>query len=493
MKNKTYFFSLVFFCLPFFLYSQHSQEQIIKDGINQLNGLTATSKNEEKRIVSLSNELYHLSKNAGHKKGMLISLCHLAQIYSNNGEINECLKVVGEGLSLAEELKSYFEYAGLLNTKGKALSVAENYSDSRISFSKALRISDLITDKDQKYMSKAEIYVYLISYAESEYNRIGKVEYKDSMLYFAKKSYDQSLKVSERKYSKKKLTVGQSAKILGQVYVVYHHNYKEGERYFNMAEKLVSNESDKRYLADLYNARGFMNFQEGNDEKALEYYQKALELSRDFNYSSLAAGVYDNLVKYYRKTKDVKKELYFLNKSMTLKDSLSKIHKKALITQSRHDINLTSRKQQSGYSIWSILVTIVPIILIGSLLYYFLNKNKTKKLSQSNDLDYDLQKNNIDEDKIASLLEMAKNNDKQFLIIFQEVFADLYKELLKFPELTSADLEMCVYLKLNIQTKEIATYKKTSIGAVDNRKYRIRKKLNLVPETDLYKWINTII
>lgn len=51
---------------------------------------------------------------------------------------------------------------------------------------------------------------------------------------------------------------------------------------------------------------------------------------------------------------------------------------------------------------------------------------------------------------------------------------------------------MCAYLKLNMQTKEIATYRKISIGAVDNRKYRIRKKLNLLPETDLYKWINSI-
>lgn len=87
---------------------------------------------------------------------------------------------------------------------------------------------------------------------------------------------------------------------------------------------------------------------------------------------------------------------------------------------------------------------------------------------------------------------MAKNNEKQFLIVFQEVYSDLYKELLKYSQLTSADLEMCAYLKLNIQTKEIAMYKKVSIGAVDNRKYRIRKKMNLLPESDLYKWINTI-
>lgn len=43
--------------LPFLLYSQYSQEQIIKDVINHLNTLSASSKNEEKKIIPLSNVL----------------------------------------------------------------------------------------------------------------------------------------------------------------------------------------------------------------------------------------------------------------------------------------------------------------------------------------------------------------------------------------------------------------------------------------------------
>jgi DNA-binding CsgD family transcriptional regulator len=76
--------------------------------------------------------------------------------------------------------------------------------------------------------------------------------------------------------------------------------------------------------------------------------------------------------------------------------------------------------------------------------------------------------------------ESAKTNDKNFLITFQQTFPELYQKLLKLnTELTPNDIELCAFLKLNIQTKEIALYKKSSIGSVDNRKYRLRKKLNL--------------
>jgi len=134
------------------------------------------------------------------------------------------------------------------------------------------------------------------------------------------------------------------------------------------------------------------------------------------------------------------------------------------------------------------------VFFTTEVLFIIENKSALESyITCKNDLDHLISKEkNKKEEKTEILLKIAKENNNQFFLAFQEEFSDLYQELLKFPELTSADLEMCAYLKLNLQTKEIATYKKISIGAVDNRKYRIRKKLNLLPETDLYKWINTI-
>ncbi|MDV3779096.1 hypothetical protein CMU09_17815 [Elizabethkingia anophelis] len=67
------------------------------------------------------------------------------------------------------------------------------------------------------------------------------------------------------------------------------------------------------------------------------------------------------------------------------------------------------------------------IFLAASVFYYFYRKNKIKGEPKTNHLDTYPEKNKIDEDKIRTLLELAKSNDKQFLITFQEIFSDLYQ------------------------------------------------------------------
>ncbi len=144
----------------------------------------------------------------------------------------------------------------------------------------------------------------------------------------------------------------------------------------------------------------------------------------------------------------------------------------------------------------------VIIIFTGFLMYYVKKRKKTPPVlfreksengSANKNMDETLQKNLPDQSQISTLFESAKTNDKNFLITFQQTFPELYQKLLKLnTELTPNDIELCAFLKLNIQTKEIALYKKSSIGSVDNRKYRLRKKLNLTSETNLYIWINEL-
>ncbi|QGN21960.1 tetratricopeptide repeat protein [Elizabethkingia anophelis] len=486
---KTYL--LIYLFVPIFFYSQNSQEYIIKEKINQLIDLEPTDKYEENKIISLSNDLYYISKKAGSKEGVITALENKANIYLTRGDVDECLKIVSEGILLAEELQNHYYMSKFFSIKAEALLDAGDYAGSRINFSKALKTTHFVKDKDLRYILRMEIYEGLIGSVEYQYDQTRKIIYKDSIVYFAKKGYEESLKISEKRFPKKKYAVGQAARLLGEVFVE-SSNYKQGEKYLNIAEKLLSDNNDKRLVAALYSAKGTLEFKIGNKEKALEYYQKALKLSLNFHYNDLTIEIYKNYIKYYKEVGDVKQELYFLEKSNVLSDSLSKIQKEALITQGREEISLANRKQFKNLSSYKIFMILGIIFLAASVFYYFYRKNKIKGEPKTNYLDTYPEKNKIDEDKIRTLLELAKSNDKQFLITFQEIFSDLYQELLKFDQLTSADLEMCAYLKLNMQTKEIATYKKISIGAVDNRKYRIRKKLNLLPETDLYKWINSI-
>ncbi|WP_035673057.1 histidine kinase [Flavobacterium sp. 83] len=62
----------------------------------------------------------------------------------------------------------------------------------------------------------------------------------------------------------------------------------------------------------------------------------------------------------------------------------------------------------------------------------------------------------------------------------------------KFPNLTSKDVKLCVYLKMNLSSKEIAPMMNISFRGVELHRYRLRKKLNLVQDENLSKFLLTI-
>jgi DNA-binding CsgD family transcriptional regulator/cbb3-type cytochrome oxidase subunit 3 len=62
----------------------------------------------------------------------------------------------------------------------------------------------------------------------------------------------------------------------------------------------------------------------------------------------------------------------------------------------------------------------------------------------------------------------------------------------KFPNLTPKDIKLCVYLKMNLTSKEIAPMMNISFRGVELHRYRLRKKLNLSQEENLSKFLLSI-
>ena len=62
----------------------------------------------------------------------------------------------------------------------------------------------------------------------------------------------------------------------------------------------------------------------------------------------------------------------------------------------------------------------------------------------------------------------------------------------KYPSLTSKDIKLCIYLKMNLSSKEIAPMMNISFRGVELHRYRLRKKLNLVQDENLSKFLLTI-
>ena len=104
--------------------------------------------------------------------------------------------------------------------------------------------------------------------------------------------------------------------------------------------------------------------------------------------------------------------------------------------------------------------------------------NKTLKLLYQKVLP--ILNNNLEDD----------NDWKILLIKFEQKHTNFFKKLkILYPELTPNDLKLCACLKLNLETKDIASLMNLSTRSVENNRYRLRKKLNLRSTQNLNDFI----
>ena len=98
---------------------------------------------------------------------------------------------------------------------------------------------------------------------------------------------------------------------------------------------------------------------------------------------------------------------------------------------------------------------------------------------------------NINVQHIKELKSLAQQNDPSFMLKFHmhfHVFVARLNELAN-SSLNGAEMEICAYTKLNFSTKDIALHLRCSVRSVENKKYRIRKKLRIEHEEDFMLWI----
>ncbi len=83
--------------------------------------------------------------------------------------------------------------------------------------------------------------------------------------------------------------------------------------------------------------------------------------------------------------------------------------------------------------------------------------------------------------------------DKTFEIQMDELHQEFFQKLKdRFPGLSILDLRLCAYLKIGLNSKEIAEILNILPSSAFISRSRLRKKLNLKPEEDLHDFLNSI-
>jgi len=135
--------------------------------------------------------------------------------------------------------------------------------------------------------------------------------------------------------------------------------------------------------------------------------------------------------------------------------------------------------------------TVVLVTLISGIFFltyilkkYFKTGNKIPAIKEEK------KQIKISFETLNKLISLAHENNIEFYEKFKEAHPYFYERLLQVsPKLSFSDLEYCALMRLNLDTKKIATIKRSSVGAIESKKYRIRKKLNISTEENIYIWL----
>ncbi|MDG1063479.1 MAG: triple tyrosine motif-containing protein [Flavobacteriaceae bacterium] len=98
--------------------------------------------------------------------------------------------------------------------------------------------------------------------------------------------------------------------------------------------------------------------------------------------------------------------------------------------------------------------------------------------------------------KIVKSIDKAINDGEDWAF-FEQAFNHADKKFFtrlkeRHPVLTPNDLKLCVYLRLNLSSKEIAPLLNISSRSVEIKRYRLRKKLDLERDTNLNEYVISI-
>lgn len=137
---------------------------------------------------------------------------------------------------------------------------------------------------------------------------------------------------------------------------------------------------------------------------------------------------------------------------------------------------------------------------LASTTMHLLDKNKFLQNIQSdiNELMQSPEGNKI-KPKLKRIVKEIENNKNEenhwdkFELHFNEVNDGFTKKLIsQFPNISSSEVRLSVYLKMNLSTKEIANLSHVSTRAIEMSRYRLRKKLELKKEVNLIDFLMKI-
>ncbi|CAI8715266.1 TPR_REGION domain-containing protein [Chryseobacterium sp. IT-36CA2] len=471
---------LLFLFFPLLFFSQQKiTTQNIDNKLEKSNAFLFDGKTDE--MIKLNHLILKDSRQINYPKGKSYACYNLALAYSMQyrySKSNYYLNV------MESEFKNLNE-----DDEGIAVNIlySMNYKGTKMYDEALKRLKRNLVLVNKIKSDSARRFNRIVTLVEMAKNYMEKKDY-DSATYYSR------LTVEEAKKSKKTDTgLNTSLKIAILTLVetkIKQNKIDSAEYYFKSAQSVPIALGNNEFRT--FQLLGDINRVKNQNDSAIVNYQKAIILAKKVkNYKKLSE-LYNSISEVYRKTEETQQEKKYQLLHNTLDDSLKVIENENL----KDTVNLlVTDKQKPLADKNNLLILIICIGVISFIIIGFFIKKRERKKNEIIDTKEQETKQLTQQLNIAfeEVVQLAKKNDPTFMTRFQEVYPSFFPKLLQIePDLQNSELKFCALLFLNFSSKDIAEYTFIRARSAQTRKSRLRKRLNIPSEEDLYIWIKNI-
>ncbi len=217
-------------------------------------------------------------------------------------------------------------------------------------------------------------------------------------------------------------------------------------------------------------------------DKAIEYFEKSILLSQKGMNVDLQLRIYKALSEIHEEMGEIQKSYLYYKRHTEIKEKILGAEKQNLLLklqieqiENERDVQIL-RSEKLAIEIdrktKELAITALKLIQKNELL----QKISNKEISAADGK----------QQKKINLLYSHSSGWETFINQFQEVHSVFYKDLiLHYPDLTSTELKVCILLKINLCSKDIADILFSSVRTIEHHRANIRKKMGISSSTSL--------
>ncbi|NAS31844.1 tetratricopeptide repeat protein [Flavobacteriaceae bacterium R38] len=458
----------------------------------------------------------------------------LALIYLNKGSTKLALMEALKALKLFEEINDILRKADMLKLLGDIEYQLENYIESVKYYDDAIRV----------YKAENDVF-----YQAHALNSAGKALKELQNIPKAKAYQTEAIQLSKSVSSQGSLAFALCD--LGELSIM-EERFDNARNYFLESLQISKQEDIKTSIISAFQGLAKVDRLSGDNRAALNNINKGISIAEDIGAKSNLSSLYGERSKIYENLNMLRQAMVNLRNSQKINDSLfsakkvqqieelSTIYetekKEAALVLQEEEIKTLNANAENDKLTKTLYGggAVTGIALSGLLFFGFRQRMKKNKIAREKQEEIYKQEIAFKQKELASQtlhlvqkntflqdlkenLEKLKNSPEKFKVEFRrivmllkkesttdkdwEVFKSYFSEVhdnfdnkLKAinSSISEKDLRLASFIKMNLSTKEIAAILNVLPQSVLTSKYRLKKKLGIDKETDVYNFLMKI-